>query len=72
MLRIIVREQLLPSMAKGLIFVTPEARLQPKLLSNEKGLSRTTLTMADNAEKLGVWFGRLTLHEIGLILHVSL
>jgi hypothetical protein len=66
------RASLRVALATGLVGVTPEARLFSKLVSNEQGSNRTLLTMADNAEKLAVWFSPLTTHEVSLTLHVSL
>ncbi len=47
-------------------------RLVSRRAAHEPLSNRTIATMADAADKLGVWFARLTVHEVGLTLHVQL
>ncbi len=47
------------------------ARLASRRTANEPVSNRTIATMSDAADKLGVWFASVTVHEVGLILHVK-
>jgi hypothetical protein len=47
------------------------ARLVSRRDANEPMSNRTVMAMSDAADKLGVWFAQLSLHEIGLCLHVQ-
>ena len=56
--------------ATGLIEPTDSGCLQVRLTGREPDQNRTVATMVDGADKLGVWFARLSLDEISLILYV--
>lgn len=47
------------------------AQLVSRRSANEPLSNGTIATMADAADKLGVWFASLSVHEVGLILHVQ-
>lgn len=47
------------------------ARVVALRTANEPHSNKTVTVMVDAAEKLGVWFTSVSVHEVGLILHVQ-
>lgn len=57
-------------LSAGLLDVR-DGRLAPLRSGNEPRSNRTVTAMGDAAERLGIWFSALSLHEVGIILHIQ-